>query len=175
MPPADLYAALRRTGLHHGQAFAALTRIVRRPGGSSEVEIVLPDEAAPHRSYRIHPVMLDAALQGLAAAMSAESLADSSEATYLPVSLETIRVFGEVGRRARCHAELINLDGDGAGKLGRVVLMDDAGNPTAELTGIYLQRVQRRTVPLPLTQKIFDTTWVPRPRPQTSPDASGSV
>ena len=38
--------------------------------------------------------------------------------------------------------------------------MDDAGTPTAELTGIYLQRVQRRTVPLPLTQKIFDTTWV---------------
>ena len=74
MPPADLYAALRRTGLHHGQAFAALTRIVRGPGGSSEVEIVLPDEAAPHRSYRIHPVMLDAALQGLAAAMSADSL-----------------------------------------------------------------------------------------------------
>ena len=62
--------------------------------------------------------MLDAALQGLAAAMSADSLADSSEATYLPVSLETIRVFGDVGRRARCRAELTDLDGDGAGKLG---------------------------------------------------------
>ena len=126
--PADLYAALRRTGLHHGQAFAALTRIVRKPDGSSEIEIVLPDEATPHRSYRIHPVMLDAALQGLAAAMSAESLTDSSEATYLPVSFETIRVFGDVGRRARCRAELVNLDGDGAGKLGRVLLMDDGGD-----------------------------------------------
>ena len=38
--------------------------------------------------------------------------------------------------------------------------MDDAGIATAEVTGIFLQRVQRRTVPLPLTQKIFDTTWV---------------
>ena len=166
--PADLYAALRRTGLHHGQAFAALTRIVRKPGGSSEVEIVLPDEAAPHRSYRIHPVMLDAALQGLAAAMSAESLTDSSEATYLPVSLETIRVFGDVGRRARCRAELVNVDDEGI--LGRVTLMDDAGTPTAELTGIYLQRVQRRTVPLPLSQKIFDTTWVDTSTP-TSPES----
>ena len=83
LSPADLYAALRRTGLHHGQAFAALTRIVRKPGGSSEVEIVLPDEAAPHRSYRIHPVMLDAALQGLAAALPAESLTGFGEATYL--------------------------------------------------------------------------------------------
>ena len=47
--------------------------------------------------------------------MSSESLADSSEATYLPVSFEKIRVFGDVGRRARCRAELVNPDGDGAG------------------------------------------------------------
>ena len=52
--------------------------------------------------------------------------------------------------------------------------MDDAGNPTAEVTGIYLQRVQRRTVPLPLTQKIFDTTWV-RDLDPDRPDAVGSV
>jgi phthiocerol/phenolphthiocerol synthesis type-I polyketide synthase D len=172
--PADLYAALRRTGLHHGHAFAALTRIVRKPAGVSEVEIVLPDEATPHRSYRLHPVMLDAALQGLAAAMPADSLAESSEATYLPVSIESVRVFGDVGRRARCRAEVTELDGDGAGKLGRVVLMDDAGNPTAELTGIYLQRVQRRTVPLPLAQKVFDTTWVPATPAVGSMPAEGS-
>ncbi|MFG1935055.1 type I polyketide synthase [Mycobacterium sp. NPDC048908] len=171
--PADLYAGLRRTGLHHGQAFAALTRIVRVPGGSSEVEIVLPDEAAPHRSYRIHPVMLDAALQGLAAAMPAESLADSNDATYLPVSFETIRVFGDVGRRARCRAELLNLDTDSTGKVGRAILMDDAGNPTAEITGVYLQRVHRRTVPLPLAQKIFETTWV-QTSTQTSSEPSAA-
>lgn len=172
--PADLYAGLRRTGLHHGHAFAALTRIVRRPAGVSEVEIVLPDEATPHRSFRLHPVILDVALQGLAAAMPAESLAESSEATYLPVAIESVRVFGDVGRRARCRAEVADADGDGAGKLGRVVLMDDAGNPTAELTGIYLQRVQRRTVPLPLAQKVFDTTWVPA-APAAEPEpAEGS-
>jgi phthiocerol/phenolphthiocerol synthesis type-I polyketide synthase D len=180
LSPADLYAALRRTGLHHGQAFAALTRIVRKPGGSSEAEIVLPDEAAPDRSYRIHPVMLDAALQCLAAALPAESLAGSVEATYLPVSVENIRVFGDVGRRARCHAELTHLDGNDAGILGRVILMDDSGTPTAELTGIFLQRVQPRTVPLPLTQKIFDTTWVDTstpigPEPSALPEGSWLV
>ena len=159
--PADLYSALRNTGLHHGQAFAALTRIVRRSNGTSETEIVLPDEATGHRGYRIHPVLLDAALQGLAAALSSEALADSSEATYLPVSFEKIRVFGEVGRRARCRAELVNTDG--AGIMGRVLITDDTGTPTAEISGIYLQRVQRRTVPMPLTQKIFDTEWVETP------------
>jgi phthiocerol/phenolphthiocerol synthesis type-I polyketide synthase D len=170
--PADLYSALRATGLHHGPAFAALTRIVRKPNGSSETEIVLPDEATGHRSYRIHPVLLDAALQGLAAAMSAETLTDSSEATYLPVSFERIRVFGDVGRRARCRAELVNPGGDGAGLMGRVVLMDDTGTPTAEISGVYLQRVQPRTVPMPLTQKVFDTDWVQTPTSATPPAPS---
>jgi phthiocerol/phenolphthiocerol synthesis type-I polyketide synthase D len=166
--PADLYAALRRTGTHHGQAFAALTRIVRMPSGRSETEIALPEEAAPHRDYRLHPVMLDAALQSLAAAMPAESLSDAAEATYLPVSFETIRVLGDVGRRARCRAEMVSLDGDGAGKLGSIILTDEAGTPTAEITGVYLRRVERRTVPLPLEQKIFDTVWV------RTPTSSGS-
>ena len=58
----------------------------------------------------------------------AESLADSSEATYLPVSFEKIRVFGEVGRRARCRAELVNPDGDGAGITGPVVLIRRRGH-----------------------------------------------
>lgn len=157
---ADFYAALRRTGAHHGQAFAALARIVRMPDGSAETEIALPDEAAPHRGFRIHPVMLDAALQTLAAAMPSESFSGSTEVTYLPVSLETIRVFGEVGRHARCRAELTSLDDDGAGKLGRITLMDEAGRPTAEIAGVYLRRVERRAVPLPLGQKVFDTTWI---------------
>ena len=43
--------------------------------------------------------------------------------------------------------------------------------PTAEITGIYLQRVQRRTVPLPLSQKIFDTTWVDT----STPDQPGRL
>ncbi len=157
---ADFYTALRRTGAHHGQAFAALTRIVRMPGNASESEIVLPDEATAHRGFRIHPVMLDAALQTLAAAMPTDSLTDSTEVTYLPVSFETLRVFGDVGRHARCRAELTSLDDVGAGKLGRITLMDQAGAPTAEITGVYLRRVERRTVPLSLEQKIFDTTWV---------------
>ena len=122
-------------------------------------------------------MLLDAALQGLAAAMSSESLTDSSEATYLPVSFEKIRVFGDVGRRARCRAELVNPDGDGAGIMGRVLITDDTGTPTAEISGIYLQRVQRRTVPLPLAQKIFDTEWVETPvdAAASAPDGSWLV
>ena len=71
--------------------------------------------------------MLDAALQSLAAAIPAESPDDPTENPYLPVSLATIRVFGQVGRRARCRTELVSHEHEGGGHLGRVILMDERG------------------------------------------------
>ncbi len=161
--PGDFYALLRQTGQHHGPAFAALASIARLPDGTAETEIALPDEAPRHSGYRIHPALLDAALQSLAVAMPDDASTDSG--TYLPLSFETIRVLGDPGRQARCHAQLTSLDHRGSGKLGRIVLTDAAGNVTAEVDGIYLRRVEHRSVPLPLSQKIFDTAWVDSPLP----------
>ncbi|MGB3354020.1 MAG: type I polyketide synthase, partial [Mycobacterium sp.] len=157
--PSDFYTALRRTGAHHAHAFAALTRIVRS-NGAADTEIVLPDEATPHRGIVLHPVMLDAALQGLAAAMSDETLSDSTDVTYLPVGFGSIRVFGEIGRRARCRAELVSVVEDSGDAVGRVTLADDSGTVLAQVNDVHLKRIQRRTVPLPLSQKIFDSVWV---------------
>lgn len=173
LAPKDFYTALRRTGAYHGQAFAALTRIVRAPNGPTETEIVLPDEATPYRGAVLHPVMLDAALQTLAAAMPAELLSESSEVTYLPVAMESIRVFGDVGRRARCRAELVSIAEGGGDAVGQLTLMDESGIPTAEVTGVYLRRVQRRTVPLPLSRKLFRASWQEVSTPLTG-DAKGS-
>jgi phthiocerol/phenolphthiocerol synthesis type-I polyketide synthase D len=172
--PADLYTGLRQAGQYHGPAFAALTAIHRLPGGSVETEIVLPDESPRHSEFRLHPVMLDAALQSLAAAMPDDELAGSAEASYLPVSFDSVRVYGSPGRRAHCRAQLSALDEGGAGKLGRIVLTDDAGTVTAEINDIYVRRVERRSVPLPLAQKIFDTTWSPRPVSPGQSDTPGS-
>ena len=165
LAPKDFYTALRRTGAYHGQAFAALTRIVRTPGGATETEIVLPDEATGYRGSVLHPVMLDAALQTLAAAMPAEILSESSDVTYLPVAMESIRVFGDVGRRARCRAELISIAEGGGDAVGQLTLTDESGTPIAAVTGVYLRRVQRRMVPLPLSRKLFRASWEEAPVP----------
>ncbi|MCV7409094.1 polyketide synthase [Mycobacterium florentinum] len=172
--PAEVYAALRKAGQFHGPAFAALTAVRRLPGGAVETEIVLPDESPWHPDFRLHPVMLDAALQSLAAAIPDDELAGSAEASYLPVSFESVRVYGNPGRRARCRAQLSGLDEGGAGKLGRIVLTDDAGAVMAEINDIYVRRVERRSVPLPLSQKVFDTAWVPRPVVAGPSDVPGS-
>lgn len=173
--PADFYAVLRQTGQHHGPAFAALTQIRRLADGSVETEITLPDGAAGHPGYRIHPVILDAALQSLGAAMPDRESAGSADVSYLPVSFETIRLWRSPGRRTRCRAQLTSLDEGGAGMLGSIVLTDETGAVTAEVDDIYLRRVERRSVPLPLAQKVFDTTWVQNPLPgDAAPPAPGS-
>ncbi|WP_205877191.1 type I polyketide synthase [Mycobacterium camsae] len=170
--PADFYSLLRQTGLHYGPAFAGLTRIDRLSDGSVETEITLPDEAPRHPGYRIHPALLDAALQSLAAAMPDDGTTESS---YLPVSFESLRVYANPGRHARCRATLTSLDAAGTGKLGRIVLMDAAGNVTAEINDIFLRSVERRSVPLPLGQKIFEAAWVDQPLPaETAAPVPGS-
>jgi phthiocerol/phenolphthiocerol synthesis type-I polyketide synthase D len=169
--PADLYALLRQTGQHHGPAFAALTRITRLPDGSAETEITVPDEVPRHPEYRLHPVVLDAALQSMGAAITDGEVAGPAESSYLPVSFEKIRVYRDIGRQVRCRAHLTNLDG-GAGKLGRIALIDDSGSISAEVDGIYLRRVERRAVPLPLAQKIFDAEWTQIPLAEVTPDAA---
>ncbi len=133
------------------------------PAGTHDVEqstaIVLPDEVAHHPEYRIHPVLLDAALRQLAAAVPAESDDDTS---YQPVSVETIRVFGAIGDRVHCHTELAEAQG---GYRGRITLTDETGTPVAELTGIELRPVDLSSVPMDLGQKIFDAAWVASPAP----------
>jgi len=176
--PADFYVALRQTGQYHGPAFAALTTIVRHGDGAtgaSDTEITVPEQAPRNPAFRIHPVILDAALQSVAAAMSDRTIAEAAEVSYLPVSFVKIRLFGDVGRHARCHATAVDLDDTAAGKLGTIVLADAAGEPTAEITGVYLRRVERRAVPLPLQQKIFDTAWVQSPPAPAGPGPAESA
>ncbi|WIM89867.1 type I polyketide synthase [Candidatus Mycobacterium wuenschmannii] len=125
------------------------------------VEIALPEDVADHAEYRVHPVLLDAALQRLAAGI------ESEDANYQPVSVESIQLFAPVRGRARVHTEL-------ADERGRVVLTDDAGVVLAELTGIELKPVDLASVPLSLEQKIFDAAWVQSPAPQGGSVADGT-
>ncbi len=175
--PAEFYAALRRSGAYHGQAFAALTRIVRMPSGSSQTEIVLPLD----RGYPT-PRLSDSSRHdrcGAAGAWQQRCRPSCSpgfgpEVSYLPVSLETIRVFGDVGRRARCHAELTSLDDDGANKLGRITLTDDAGNPTAEPSPVCtFGGFNVKQCPLPLAQKVFEASWAQTSTPIETGSAGG--
>ncbi|HCS58152.1 MAG TPA: polyketide synthase, partial [Gordonia polyisoprenivorans] len=182
--PSDFYRALRSTGAAHGEAFAALTHIVRVGStddagprtGASESRIELPAAAGVDRGFRLHPVLLDAALQSVAAAMPEESTSGiaaggADAATFLPVAIESLRVTGVIGRRATCSAQVTEIPGT-ADKLASFILTDESGATVAVASGVYLRKVERHSVPLPLEQKLFDTEWVPADLPG---DASGQL
>ena len=127
------------------------------------VEIALPDGVADHPEYHIHPVLLDAAVQQLAAAFSAEA----EDTSYQAVSIEMIQLFAPIRGRVHAHTEL-------DGERGRVVLTDDAGALLAELTGVELKPVDLASVPLSLEQKIFDAAWVQSPAADGGAVADGA-
>ncbi|WP_337425328.1 polyketide synthase dehydratase domain-containing protein [Mycolicibacterium agri] len=152
--PTDFYAARGRAGIQQGPPFTALTRIVRTPGETVHAEIVLPEEAGSTQGYGIHPVMLEAALQSLVAATPVEPL--PVEVTYLPMSLGSIRLSGVMGRRARCRAESVSANDDGADLWGHVSVIDDAGTAIAEVRDVRLRRVERSMVPSTLDRATGD-------------------
>jgi malonyl CoA-acyl carrier protein transacylase/acyl carrier protein len=129
------------------------------PSGSDS-EFALQDEATDHPRYCIHPLVLDAALLSLTAAIAEERSEGPSENPYLPVSFDKIRVFGKVGIRTRCRTELVSSEHEGGDRVGRIVLMGYAETPVAEITGIRLRPMDASMVQLPLARKIFDTEWV---------------
>ncbi|HEU0191863.1 MAG TPA: SDR family NAD(P)-dependent oxidoreductase, partial [Mycobacterium sp.] len=155
-------------GAWHRYAAAEL-RTVSGPAAASveaipaaaEIDVAVPAETADHPCYQIHPALLDAAVQCLVAAVP-----DASPQDYLPASIGRIRVLGATGRQARCSTELA---ADGDEWVGRLILADAAGAPIAELSDVRLRRLSQASLPLSLSEKIFDTEWV------ASPDLGGSA
>jgi phthiocerol/phenolphthiocerol synthesis type-I polyketide synthase D len=137
-----------------------------QPDGQG-TEITLPDEVADHPEYRIHPVLLEAALRDLAAGIPDQS----EDASYQAVSVETIRAFAPIRGRVRSHAQL---DHGQDGHRGQIVLTDEAGAVLAELTGVELKPVDLASVPLSLEQKIFDAAWVQSPAAHGGAVADGT-
>ncbi len=132
-----------------GTATGDIPAAPAEPGaGWTETDIALPDDVPGDGQYAVHPALLASALQALAA-----TIPDAGDGiAHLPTTLATVRVFGPVGRRARCRLEP-----------GHILLLDDAGTPTAELSGIEFAAVDAGSLPTSLDQMTFATQWVESP------------
>ncbi len=141
---------------------------LRNPVRFSQTAAAASKDHATFVEVSPHPLLTHAIGEALALArqLAAAIPTDASDGStsYLPVSVAAIRVFGPSRRRARCHAELVEqAPGD---YRGRIVLTDDAGTVTAELTGVELRPVDPAAVRLPLERKVFDAVWVQSSAPR---------
>lgn len=129
---ADHYAAMQARGLHYGPAFKAVEVIWRREG-EAFAQLRLPASLETDAQlYNIHPVLLDAAIQSVAAARPGES------GTSLPVALGRLVVYER--RRVQLWSHVVvSSERQASGFTADVTLLDEAGKVVATLQGLRIQ------------------------------------
>ncbi|MGQ4807006.1 hypothetical protein NKDENANG_00344 [Candidatus Entotheonellaceae bacterium PAL068K] len=146
------YQQLQQRGLDYGPGFQALSRLWQRDGNVFG-HIELPEElAGTSANYRLHPVLLDACSQMLGAVRLDDAAAD----IYLPVKIERITVYQNVGDQLWSQAQLRPVDGEACQtRVADLHLFDASGTVVAQVEGLCLRRAPRRTL-LRLLHDDFD-------------------
>ncbi len=143
--PEEHYAALARMGLQYGPGFRWLTGVWRDRGegiGRLEIPEALRIEAG---AYRLHPGLLDACFQVLAAALPEG--AGASGGPLLPVKLGRIRIAGDVPAEAARWVQArvrAGAGGHGEGYDGDVLLRGEDGSILVEVQGLILEPLERQ-------------------------------
>lgn len=150
LDPQAVYAKFRAVGVHHGEAFAALTalHLSPEPGIDQTIlaELELPAGLRSHLgSYRMHPVLIDACLQTLAAhpVLTRDAF---------PVGVGALRVHRDPHRARYCLARLRHHDDRVA--VGDVTLLDQDGTVVAQLERLRLATQDRR-----LAERLLALDW----------------
>ena len=145
VPVDEIYEQLAGNGLTYGEAFRRLREVSRGADAASGMAlgtIIMPADlnATPQPDDpRLSPLLLDACLQVLQAAMEARY----RDNAVLPVSLESYRVWRNA-HQVFALAEIHSADEDGC--LADVTIADAEGNLVAELRGFRVRRVPATTV-----------------------------
>ena len=127
--------AKARRKLDYGSRFRGIKKLFTDSDNTRAVaQLTLPEGVAPHRErHRIHPVMLDCALQ-----LCGVFVPDDS-ATYVPVSVERLELFGE------CPDKMI-VAATWFGDRADITLYNAKGKPVAALIGLRVGAVTRQTL-----------------------------
>ena len=137
----QFYKILQSYGLQYGPGYKAIEHI-----WSSDDEalghISLPESIQFDSDlHQIHPVVLDACFQVLAATKNVLS----QQALYLPNGCKQVRFFSTPGREVWSHVSLSSPTRQGAETLNAdIKIYDNDGNIIAELIGFQLQRIGRQ-------------------------------
>ncbi|PSL52666.1 acyl transferase domain-containing protein [Saccharothrix carnea] len=159
----EVYALLDRSNLTYGPAFRGVERLWWREG-TGEVFAELRVDAVDATGHRLHPALLDAALQ----AVIAGSLRLSGEegTTYVPARIAEFRFHRSPGRALWLHGR-----DRGATAPGRLecdlTLVTDDGEVVAEVIGLRAQRLVQDGGPTRPEGLHYEHTWRAEPLERT--------
>jgi acyl transferase domain-containing protein/acyl carrier protein len=151
------YAAMGRRGLEYGPAFQGVAAIVQR-GGDVLIRLRSTDAVAEDASrYAVHPCLLDAALQGVIAAL--DGTGAPATATYVPAAVARVVAHRDAATEGalRCRVtvrnELVN-----EGLVADVVVVDSTGRPLIEAIGVRVVPIAREGG-ASLDRCVFEVRW----------------
>jgi acyl transferase domain-containing protein/aryl carrier-like protein len=158
----SLYDSLKGRGLEYGARFRAVEHL-QRGEGEAVARLSLPARLdAGAASYKVHPVLLDASFQTLAALLPEATEGD----TYLPVSLDSMKLYASPGAHVWAHARLRA----GASEdvlVGDVSVLDGEGSVVLEAAGLTFQRLASPARSAPeheLSEILYEVQWQARER-----------
>jgi phthiocerol/phenolphthiocerol synthesis type-I polyketide synthase C len=169
----EFYRALAGAGAEYGRTFRGVEQLWR--GGPEALgQLNIPQEVEQEAAaYQLHPAILDACLQVLAATAPITTVTDGQEETYLPMAAKRVRLYGRPARRLWSYARRRTDDGLRAGVFeGDVHIMDESGEPVADVTGFCVQHLDSNAS-RSLNDWVYELYWEPKER-EEPPAASAA-
>lgn len=163
------YQRLKDHGFQFGSGCEKIEQIWRRDGeGLGQLQ--LPSAGVPEaQSYQIHPALLVAGFQLSFAAMPINGEQPKEQATYLPTSVKTLRIYGRPDTLMFAHVMLRSDSGLNPHTLVvDLQLCNETGKIAVEVSGMRLRPVEREVLlgnsQEPWSDWLYEIQWQPKMR-----------
>ncbi|BBZ76968.1 polyketide synthase [Mycolicibacterium anyangense] len=110
----DVRAGMDQRGVHYGPAFSGLAVVHTgdQAGGTVLAEVSLPSQIRSQQSaYSVHPALLDACFQSVAASPQLQGLGENALA--LPLGARRLRTYAATRGAHYCYTRVTNVDASG--------------------------------------------------------------
>jgi len=166
LDPDDLYQRLRGAGQQHGPAFRGIVGLAVAKSGTARADVRLPASAKTgSRSFGLHPVMMDIAVQALGATRVATDLAGEQSARQtlvLPIRFAGVHVYGDITGGVCSIGSLAATDSPDRLR-GHVTLTDPDGRPLLVIDEVEMAVLGSTGGTTELSRQLFTVQWEPAP------------
>jgi len=136
----ELYEACHERGLEYGPQFQAV-RSLRTGDGQSLGEVRIADHLSEQATdYLLHPSLLDACLQTLAAALKLDDISSA----LLPVGIDQMRVYIAGESSVWSRAQITSTTKSGKSITADIDILNGDGQFVASVEGLRIRRVKKR-------------------------------
>ncbi|MFB7497256.1 SDR family NAD(P)-dependent oxidoreductase [Streptomyces sp. NPDC056161] len=137
-------------------------------------EIVVPDRLCGHAGHHVHPAVLDACGQVLAATLP-DSAVPGEQHAFVLGSIDAFRRYGPLPPTGTLYSHVVRHDLTAESFSGDVVVRDERGTLLAEFRGLRIRWLVRREETGALTDWLYQPRWIPTAAPGAPPETAAGA